>query len=147
MKGNLTGLDAILRRLDAVKKSVATKALRKGITAANKIVLRREKANVRKRTGLYRRSLGQKVKVYRNSSVVVGIIGARKGFKVLLLSGGSYRAADPVKYAHFDESGRKSVAPYEGSHALKRAGRDNTGQLVEAIGSGAWEVIKKEATK
>src|SRR5262249_13600056 len=88
---------------------VRKKVLRKAINEASKIVLKAAKANVPRASGLLKKSLGRKVKVYRASGTVVAIIGPRTGFKQDVHRDGRKVAvlANPTKYAHLVERGTR----------------------------------------
>lgn len=102
------GEDALQRlraKLDAIGKNAGTRAIRAGVNELTKTVLAEAKANVPVRTGQLRKSLGRKVKTYRQSKVVVGIVGPRKGFRVVI----NGVAVNPSNYAHLVEFGRAAV--------------------------------------
>lgn len=107
-------------------------AARRGVDKATGVVLRSVKSHLkRRRTGLLAKSLGRKTKTYRGA--VVGLVGARKGFKttaaaavgkkliayretkkgnklVKLKSARGVKAGaklDPTKYQHLVEGGHK----------------------------------------
>jgi HK97 gp10 family phage protein len=98
---------ALAGRLAEIDRKIARKALKAGINEVSKAVLWDAKSLVPKRTGLLRKSLGRKIKSYRNGAVIVGIIGPRKGFR-LVING---VPVNPVKYAHLVEFGRREVRP------------------------------------
>lgn len=93
----------LARKLADLDEKVARKAIRGGVNEATKIVLADAKALVPTRSKLLRRSLGRRVRIYRQSKVIVGIIGPRRGFRVQLANG---RWVNPAKYAHLVEYGR-----------------------------------------
>jgi hypothetical protein len=102
IKSELTGLEDVLRNLRGVKASVRNRALRTGVTKVSRRMAAAAKAKVDKRTGLVKKSIGSKVKTYKNRAVVVGIIGPRTGFKQrVVLPDGSTEVEDPAKIAHF----------------------------------------------
>lgn len=73
----LDGLQALAKRLEAIDKKVAKKAIKAAINQATKILTKEVKARVPVDTGLLRRSIGRKVKTYRQSGLVIGIVGPR----------------------------------------------------------------------
>lgn len=101
MKAQVTGLNEIQSRLAEIGQTAASKVMRPAVTAGAKLVNKTAKRTVARNTKLLQKSIGQKVKTYRQSGVVVGIVGPRK----------DVRTADqnPVKYAHIVERGRKGV--------------------------------------
>lgn len=96
---------ALRRRIDAIDRRAGTKAVKAGINEITKAVLRDAKEMTPVRTGQLRKSLGRRIKVYRNSRVVVGIVGPRTGFKILV----DGKPVNPAKYAHLVEYGRAAV--------------------------------------
>ena len=66
-------------------------------------------------SGQLARSIGVKVKQYPRSGVTVGIVGARKGFKVAAGERGNTRNIDPVNYLHLVALGHKIVTGSGGS--------------------------------
>lgn len=90
--------------LNAVEAKLARRATRAGINEITKLVLGDAKALVPRRSSQLRRSLGRRIRSYHGSAVV-GIIGPRRGFRVVI--GGV--AVNPVKYAHLVEFGRAAV--------------------------------------
>ncbi len=98
-------ISRLARRLADLDQKVATKAIKTGVNEITKDVLWDARALVPVRSKQLRKSLGRLVRVYRNSKVVVGIIGPRRGFKV------QYRGkwVNPVNYAHLVEYGRREV--------------------------------------
>lgn len=105
--GRIEGLEQLTAELNKVDAKLRRSLLRKAVGAGNKILLKAAKANLRKnRTGQLRRAMGRKIKVYRKSGVAVGMVGPRKGFKIVDAWG---RPVDPVLYAHLKEKGRKAV--------------------------------------
>lgn len=99
----------ILRRM---KANVATRHLRFASQKTVMFLNRRAKANIHKGKGslggLLKKSMGWKVKTYRSSHTVVGMVGPRKGFLVIRSDG---TRVDPVRYAHIEEGGRGAVRP------------------------------------
>ncbi len=115
----------LLARLDGMKRAVRTRVLRKAIGAGTKIILKVAKSLVPKESGLLRKSLGRKVKVYRNSGIAVGIVGPRKGFRQdVTRSKGKWfpvtAISDPIKYAHLVEFGTQPHSLGAGSSLRKK---------------------------
>lgn len=105
VKDTITGLDDLFARLKAIPKKLQNKALKDGVGKAGKEILWKAKGKAPRKSGLLRKSLGRKVKVYRNSGAAVAIVGPRKGFKGLAERGGREVMSDPVRYAHLVELG------------------------------------------
>lgn len=100
----------LMSSLDGLKNAVKNRILKKAVNKGCKIILKAAKAKAPRETGLLKKSLGSKVKVYRNTGVVVGIVGPRKGFRqeVLRKKGRWFPAmviSDPIRYAHLVELG------------------------------------------
>lgn len=139
-RAEIGGLPQILQQLEGVKARVAKKALRKGVTACAKELKWAAKSRAPRRAyiqgnlsykgGLLKKSLGEKIKVY--GGTVVGIVGARKGFKQVIgtrvkdsgprakypKKAGDPIYADPTKYLHLVERGTTRSAA---AHFLKDA--------------------------
>ena len=110
VKAQVDGLADLLARLNGLKRQVASRILRKAVAEAGKIILKVAKQKAPRESGLLRKSLGRKVKVYRSSGTAVAIVGPRLGFKqVVRRARGKWFPADvasnPVKYAHLVELG------------------------------------------
>lgn len=104
----LTGLTSALAALDKVSDRLRGKVLRKALTAGQKPLIAAARSRAPKRTGLLRKSLGSKVKIYRTSNSFVAVTGPRtsiqgehKGKKVV-----------PARYAHLVELGTKRASPH-----------------------------------
>ena len=109
-KGELTGLDDVFRSFRGIKRNVRTRILRRAVSKAARLILKDAKARVATRTGLLKKSLGIKVKTYRQSGVVVAIIGPRTGFKRhVTLPDGTIEVENPTVIAHLVEKGRQAV--------------------------------------
>lgn len=118
----------LANRLAQIDRKVARKAIRDGINEATREVLATAKSLVPKRSGQLRKSLGRKVKSYRGGAVIVGIVGPRKGFRVM------YRGKwiDPAKYAHLVEYGRREVVA--GTSKGKATGKKVLANGVAGVG-------------
>lgn len=118
------GQEAILKRLENVQSAVRNKLLRRAVNAATLAPYKAAKANAKtvsnqaaandlvaqanKSTGTLAKSMGRKVKIYRQSGAAVGIVGPRKGFaRTVRLKTGREVYMDPVKYAHLVEFGTR----------------------------------------
>jgi len=109
------------------------KAARKAVNEGTKLILAAAKANVSIRTGSLRKSLGRKVKAFKNGTGYYGIVGPRKDNKAKIAQSVRDHAAgkrktilksrfrktikykgreitvNPVKYAHLVEFGRRAA--------------------------------------
>lgn len=144
----LEGLGPALGRLEKLRRGARGKILRKALNEGTKPVLSSAKGLAPRESGQLRKSLGKKVKVYRESGAAVGLVGPRSGFKrqvtvekrkVSAVIGGKrttrrigavvYR--NPVRYAHLVELGRKAVS-VKNKKALVSAGGTFYGRTVAA---------------
>lgn len=149
----VVGMEEVKARLNLLKLNIQKKALRRGITKISRLITKSAKAKApkeiggkgslaRARAGTYRKSIGQKVKTYSNGAVV-GIIGARKGFRKQI--GVRVRGAnkgqpifhDPAKIGHLIELGHGGPAP-AGPHPHLRPA------LNEHKGAPAVRIIGEE---
>lgn len=111
IRGKIGGLGDVFRKLDGVKNALRNRILRAAVGDGMKVVLDAAKAGAPRDSGLLRRSLGRRVKVYRNSGVVVGIVGPRTGFKeAVATKRGRTVTRNATKYAHLVELGTRRMA-------------------------------------
>lgn len=113
IKGKIEGLKDVTDALKAVDKKLRKKLIRKAVGEGGKLILKRAKQLVPKDTGLLKKSLGRKVKVYKNG-VAVAVVGPRQGFRKSVTRSKGRRAAvtliaNPVKYAHLVELGTQNA--------------------------------------
>jgi HK97 gp10 family phage protein len=155
VKESVLGTEEVKAALRDLPKKVAKKLQRGGINEGTKLVQRAAKnsAPVRKyisrnleyNGGLLKKSLYRKVKTYRNSGVIVGVVGARKGFKQVIgtrvrgKNKGSPIYADPTKYLHLVELGtsRRTKA----THFLEDALKSNLPQVRDLIAQALAEAV------
>lgn len=137
--GRVEGLADVLSALDGVSKKIKRKGIRKGVNVAGKIVLRAAKAKVPNKSGLLKRSLGRKVKVYRSTGVAVAVVGPRVGFKQEVARGGATVLSNPTKYAHLVEGGtsRSQAFPF-----LRPALESSKAEVREAMANAIREVLE-----
>lgn len=131
VQGQVTGLAETLATLEGIKAAVRNRILRAAVTAGARLIAKKAKALAPRELGLLRKSIGQVVRVYRNSGVVVAVVGPRKGFRLpAKRKKGKWREtpvppaghANPLFYAHLVELG---VAPHrigKGSSTRKKTG-------------------------
>lgn len=139
VRGQLEGADALKKALAGVDERVRKKALKKGVNAASGVVLAKAKGKVRVRTRVLKKSLGRKLKVYRNGTVV-GIIGPRTGRKVQV---GTVRTGpnagqpiyeDPSNIAHLVELGTHRSRAYPFMRpALEESRGEASSAVAEAV--------------
>lgn len=139
IRAKIEGVDELVKQLrDELPKRMQGKILRKAIADGSKLVLKTAKQKVPVgETGMLKRSLGRRVKVYRNSGKVLGIVGPRTGFKKTKAGrtrtalGEKFQQAhvNPTKYAHLVELGTRHSAP----KPFLRPALDNNKEAVKAI--------------
>ncbi len=148
ISASVQGARAVYAALTKAAKKIQRDGSRKAVNAGSKIVLKAMKAEVRVVSGLLRKSLGRKVKAYRDAGVAVGIVGPRtKQFKTLLgtrkkgKNAGKPYYANPTQYAHLvDQGSRRSRAfPFREPVRQATAGqvRDAMAEAVRAVVEGA----------
>lgn len=159
IKTQIQGVEQVVARLGNVSKAVRNKILRKAINAATGPVYKAARANaknvvnqaasndavgqVMKSTGTLAKSIGRKVKIYRQSGVAVGIVGPRTGFKrTVTLKSGRELVVDPIKYSHLVEYGtrRSRAKPF-----LRPAWDQNKNAAADALSSVVRDGIQEAA--
>lgn len=123
IRAKIDGLQDLIRQLNEYKQSVRTKIMRPALKKVGKVILDSAKANLKahgfKRSdSLLLQSLGTKIGVSRRGNIYV-VVGPRTGFKrtkagkVQTALGKKFAAAkaNPVRYAHLVERGRKALVP------------------------------------
>lgn len=129
----MKGVAGTLANLAEIDKKAARKALKIAVDEAVKPILKDARANVPTDTKTLKKALGKKVKSYRNSLVVVGVVGPRKDKKgakatkrkklVRTTSSGRQIWRDPVKYAHLIEFGTRPHSLGKGDKIARKDGR------------------------
>lgn len=130
-KLELTGFDELLLQLHALPEAIENKWCKKAMAQGGKVIADAAKSLCPSETGILRRSIGVKAKVYKPSHTSVAIIGPRRGYSSADPSGKGVRV--PTKYAHLVEFGHK-VYPREAgalaattrrlANKLRRRGND-----------------------
>lgn len=151
------GLQDAANRLRALPKNLAKKTFRKAVGEATKTILWKARKDVPVRYQILKKSLGRKVKVYP-SGVMVGIVGARVGFRQAVgtkkrdsrpgtrypAKAGSPIYANPVKYLHLVELGTQRSKAYGFlKKALAKALTLARGQFLKALDDGLAKAVKK----
>jgi HK97 gp10 family phage protein len=132
----IKGVEELIANLRAIDDTLKKKALQKGVTAGSKIVARSASARVHRRSGQLAKSIGAKVKTYRGSGKVVGIIGPRQDFKIMYHG----KPVDPVRYAHLVEYGtvRSRAFPF-----LRPALDENQQAVYGAIAEAVKDALNR----
>lgn len=150
----VSGVDTIQRRMKKLRDKVQTQSLRRGLSAISGATVKAVKAMAPADTttegltvrGLYRKSIGRKVKVTRGKGYA--LVGARRGFKTQVKvtrraregkPAGSPVYQDPAKIGHLIEFGHGGPHPAPAKPHL-RPGYD----LAKSI---ATRVMADEARK
>jgi HK97 gp10 family phage protein len=139
IKARFEGVQSAIQALDGLDKKIRRKGIRKAALAAGTIILKAAKGRVVKETGLLRKSLGKKVKVY-TKGVGVAVVGPRVGFKQEVTRRGVKVWSNPVRYAHLVElgTGRTAAKPF-----LKPALDATRKQVEDAMKAAINEVIEE----
>lgn len=98
----------LMRRLGGIKEAVKRRILKKAVNDAARPWVKIAKSKAPRQSGLLRKSMGIKVRVYRSTGNVVAMVGPRKGFKrevVVRDRRGRKQTVmrDPIRYAHLVE--------------------------------------------
>lgn len=137
VEDQVEGLGRVLSQLDALPRGLRAKHLRKAVSDLARQAKNAAKAGCPRELGILRKSLGTKVKTYRHSGAVVGVVGARQGFRVpAVRRKNKWRPAavrpsgfaNPVFYLHLAELGTgpspaRHGAPSRGFRFLRHAQR------------------------
>ena len=148
----VAGFDEMRRALGELSTRMVDAAARKAVRAAARPVIVQARANLaalqlKDSTGLLSRSIGVKVKKYKNrgrypaqtysaeearaiaaSGITVAIVGARRSFVQVVqrkLRYGKYEKAVPANYAHLIEKGVQPHAIGKGSSIRSRRSKGN----------------------
>lgn len=113
----IEGLEEFIRKLNGATDAYKLKYLRRAMGKATVIVKNSAKPMVPVRSGQLQKSIGTSTRAYKDSTVVVGFVEPKKGFKTLYGNRGGASAAsgrttslrwiDPRKYAHLVERGTR----------------------------------------
>ena len=156
----ILGERELMKAIDQLTGSAQRRIARPAIRAAASIVNKAAKSNLPRRgwatttskgrtftyarTGALRRSIGVKMKTYRNSGAVVAIVGPRSkpSFKAQIPL--RSRVADPLRYAHLLERGTKfsKARPF-----LRPALDNNRVRIRQTLIAKMREGLRKEAER
>ena len=102
----IEGLDPLMANLRGLPITMQNRIVRPAVASASRVILKSAKAHVPVRHGTLRKSLGFKVKTYRASNQVIGLVGPRKETSLTeVLPKGKAIRHRPVRYAHLVEFG------------------------------------------
>lgn len=160
----MTGDKELAAKFSSLPGRLQKGALRRGVTKGARIVTKSAGGGVTKRTGLLKKSLGQRVKTFP-SGVVFGIVGARRGFRVLVSEfrnrGGALGLRKTVSRSGVKfvkvvlKSGRglkigQYIDPAKYSHLVERGHRKGRGRSAarpRPFLDPAWKTTRKEVTR
>jgi len=97
VKVELRGLQGVRRRLEAISVRLRKDILKKATAAGAQILAKEVKAKAPSQTGLLRKSIGYKVRIYRGGEKIVAVVGPRTGFKALVVHAGGEVALQKTK--------------------------------------------------
>lgn len=122
VKMELVGAAETIGALSGLKNALRNRILRRAVLDATKPVYDEMRERVPEDTKLLRKSIGRKVVVFRNSSVVVGLVGPRTDMGAEVVPRGRKQPIKrvPTRYAHLADRQSPFVAP-AWSAALPRA--------------------------
>lgn len=161
----LNGLQDVMQRLNAVNGELRSTILRKATTAGAQVLTKEAKGRAPRETGLLRKSLGYKVRVYRGGELVLAMVGPRSGFKrsvvtlgsrgaisgtkaasKLLAAGGFAGTRNPVRYAHMSEFGTSRSAAKPFLRPALNAAHDRIVEIMrQTIEAGISSALSKAA--
>ena len=105
----VTGMDAMMSRLDRLDGKLRRKILKQSINKASKPMIKAARANVKQQThqetGAIRKSIGNIVRSYRRGSEAISVIGPRRKMGIANPRG---RITIPTLIAHLVEFGTKA---------------------------------------
>lgn len=146
----LTGQHELIRKLEALPDKVFRRGLSSAGRKATRPVVVSAKAAVAVESGALKKSIGLRTKVYRQTGVMIFVVGPRSGFAGLYQG----RKRDPRFYAHLVEGGhvvKIRAAGIVGKVApkpfLKPALETNASVITATLGSALGAFITKEARK
>lgn len=133
LKIQMEGIDQMIVNLEKLGTRVAARGPNAAVRAGGSVIIKEMRRRAPKDTGSLKKSIGQKLKVYRRDQTVVSIVGARskrydtpKGRR------------NPAIYAHLIERG---VRP----HRLGRRGATHPGVPRRPFMRPAWDAAAPRA--
>lgn len=124
----------LIRNLERLPNRVARKVARQAVSAALTPLNKAAKREAPRDQGTLKKSLGKKIKTYKNDGVVWGAVGVRSGFGVVI--DGTLK--DPRRYAHIVEG----LTGF-----LRRAFDQSKKQVLSILGKKLGSGIEREAVK
>lgn len=144
IKTAIIGDAQVLGRLANLNRQLRSKIVRSAINEGTKAPYRAMKANAKSVSRTVSKSIGRKVKVYRNSGVAVGIVGPRKGFaRDVTLKGGRVKRIDPTRIAHLLEKGTRHSRAFPFARpAADTTKAESTNAVISTLQSGVEQACR-----
>ena len=136
----LTGDKALIRTLDRLPPALVRRVVRPAVRSALVPINKAAKRKAPKDTGLLKKSIGAVVKVYKQTGVIWGGVGPRKGFRQIV----DGKPRDPVKYAHLVEFGTERVPA---NSFLRAAFDENIGRVFAILRAKVASGLIREARR
>ena len=149
----IDGIPELKQILQQLPQAATRRAMRAAVVVATTPLLERTRQLVPDgpySTGLLRKSIGRRVRVYGSRNVVFSAIGVRRGFKKLVTRKGREMLANPRKYAHLVELGfrHKKSGRFIAPRSFLRAAIQQTKEQVQRLFAQKFETeIYREAAK
>lgn len=137
----LSGDKALLRKFKKLGGSVQRRVVRRPLTAALSPILKAAKREAPKETKALSKSIGKKVKVYKDS--VFGAVGPRTDERYTVTDEQG-RKRVPSRYAHLVALGTRNRAP---NRFMTRALTENKSRALKIQADGIRANVLKEAAK
>lgn len=124
---------------------VQRKVLRQAINAGSTVMMKAMRAKAPRESGLLAKSIGKKIRTYKKSGTILGVVGPRSDVV------GTYQGKKrrPVKYAHLVEKGHITKSgQFVPAHPFMRPAFDETQrQVQDSIKSKLAVGVVREASK
>jgi hypothetical protein len=148
----IEGLPATIRKLGQLPFRMQKRAMAKAIRAGGNVFVKAAKRNAPRATGLFKRSLDQKVKSYRGGQIVVSITGQKSEVKnrrkLRKGRGGISGRGDLVPIHFVEEDTKPHRIPKEGRGPITLqlpSGQRVTVQSVQHPGTRGTHPIRRAA--
>lgn len=130
----LKGGRAMIRRLEQLPNRIQRKVARQAVSAALTPLNKEIKRQTPQETGQLKRSIGKKIKTYRNNGVIWGAVGVRSGFRKVI----DGKPRDPRRYAHVVEAR---------TGFMRRSFDTTRTKVISILGQKLGSGIEREARK
>lgn len=135
------GDKALARKLKRLPARIVAKAIKKGIRAAAKPMVKTAKQLATRETGTLQKSIGIGLKTFRRTGAVQIRLGPRKSITGV---GPDGRIRKPFKYAHLVEFGNDKLParPF-----MRPAWEQHNKRLVKSLPAAILTAVEREAKK